>query len=122
MAAIIGEGGRWLVGRRPEHKRHGGLWEFPGGKMDHGESYLDAARRELAEELSLVAQSVGRCLLSVRDPGSRFVIDFVEVVVSGTAVPHEHSEIGWFTLDELRELPFAPADREFVDWLAAQSD
>jgi 8-oxo-dGTP pyrophosphatase MutT (NUDIX family) len=122
VAAVIDGGGRWLVGRRPERKRHGGLWEFPGGKVKPGESYLAAARRELDEELSLTAESAGRCVLSVRDPGSHFVIDFVEVVVSGDAQAHEHSEIGWFTLDELRSLPLAPADRTFVDWLTAQSD
>ena len=37
VAAIIQRDGRFLVGRRPAHKRHGGLWEFPGGKVDEGE-------------------------------------------------------------------------------------
>ena len=50
MAAVIERDGKLLVCRRPGHKRHGGLWEFPGGKLEPGETIVDAARRELDEE------------------------------------------------------------------------
>ena len=53
LAAVIWEGDSVLICQRPPHKRHGGLWEFPGGKVRPGESRLDAARRELWEELNL---------------------------------------------------------------------
>ncbi|MCK7504065.1 MAG: NUDIX domain-containing protein [Desulfobacterales bacterium] len=57
IAAVIRRDGRYLVGRRPDGKRHGGLWEFPGGKVDPGESRLEAAHRELGEELGMQALS-----------------------------------------------------------------
>ena len=60
VAAVIRRGDTLLVGRRPEAKRHGGMWEFPGGKIDPGETPEDAARRELAEELALSVTAVGR--------------------------------------------------------------
>jgi len=67
IAAVIVRGGRYLVGQRPDGKRHGGLWEFPGGKLDPGETLLHAARRELGEELGMGAVSVGEILYSASD-------------------------------------------------------
>ncbi|MCH7532833.1 MAG: (deoxy)nucleoside triphosphate pyrophosphohydrolase [Gemmatimonadetes bacterium] len=114
VAAVVRRGGRYLVGRRPAHKRHGGLWEFPGGKVDAGESMLEAARRELAEELSVSTNGIGRTLFSSRDGDTPFEIHFVEVEIEGEPVPHEHSEVAWFTPSELGRLPLAPADAAFV--------
>lgn len=114
IAAVVKREHRYLLGRRPEGKRHGGLWEFPGGKLHDGEDLLGAARRELGEELALGVRRVGRELFRSRDPGSPFLIRFVEVVVEGTPRPLEHSEVGWFSPAELAELELAPADALFV--------
>ena len=114
VAAVIEREGRYLLGRRPAHKRHGDLWEFPGGKMEEGEDYLSAARRELREELGLTAQAVGKELFRAADDGSPFVIHFVEVEADGTPAPLEHSEVGWFTVEQLITLPLAPSDARFV--------
>ena len=86
VAAVVLRDGRYLVGRRPAHKRHGGLWEFPGGKVDVGESMLEAARRELAEELSVSTNGIGRTLFSSRDGDAPFVIHFVEVEIDGDPI------------------------------------
>jgi len=111
---------RYLVGRRPEHKRHGGLWEFPGGKVLEGESRLDATRRELSEELGLEVVGLGPLLLAVDDPGSRYRIEFVEVETVGEPTAHEHSSLAWLTPGELGSLTLAPADARFVVWLTSQ--
>ena len=117
IAAVIHRDGRYLVGRRPVEKRHGGLWEFPGGKVDAGESWLEAVHRELAEELDMGATATGALLLSVHDDGSPFVIHFLEVEATGEPTPLEHSAVGWYTPDEMAELPLAPADARFVSRL-----
>lgn len=114
LAAVIQDLGRYLVCRRPLHKRHGGLWEFPGGKLEPSESDLDAARRELHEELDLDVTGVGRELLAVHDPGSPFLIAFIEVTVQGTPTCHEHLELRWCTPAELVLLNLAPTDRRFA--------
>ena len=110
IAAVIQRGDKYLLGQRPESKRHGGLWEFPGGKVHDGESRLEAIRRELAEELALKVVRIERLLLSVVDKGSPYVIEFVETIIEGTPIPYEHSEIAWLTIGELDELRLAPAD------------
>lgn len=117
VAAVVERDGRYLLGLRPEGKRHAGMWEFPGGKIDPGEDAAEAARRELAEELSLVVRGVGPRTRSFDDGTSPFVIDFYPVQVDGEPIVHEHAEIGWFTPEELEALPLAPADRAFADWL-----
>ncbi len=115
VAAVIQREKRFLVGRRPEHKRHGGLWEFPGGKIDAEETDFEAIRRELAEELDLEAMAVGKVVFESQDPESPFLIRFIEVKVRGEPRAIEHSEIGWFEPGELARLPLAPSDARFVE-------
>jgi mutator protein MutT len=121
VAAVVRRGDRYLLARRPEHKRHGGLWEFPGGKVRNGESRLDAARRELAEELDLEVVALGACLRTIRDHGSPFVIEFIETRAEGPPIAREHTEVGWFALDELAALELAPADAYFVASLSQEA-
>ena len=120
VAAVVQRASGYLVCRRPAHKRHGGLWEFPGGKVREGETHSDAIRRELLEELELEAVTVGGVLFTASDEGAPFVIDFVHTVARGIAVLHEHSELGWFTAEELVGLALAPADARFVASLAGR--
>lgn len=119
LAAVIHRDGRYLVCQRPAHKRHGGLWEFPGGKLEPGESLLHAANRELREELGVTAIEVSEPLFSIADPGSPFLIQFVPAVISGEPTCLEHADLRWAPLDELPGLPLAPSDRKFVEFLVA---
>jgi 8-oxo-dGTP diphosphatase len=119
VAAVIRRGGRVFLGQRPGHKRHGGHWEFPGGKVHSGESLEDAVARELREELSLAVVSVGEVLAKLEDPGSPFRIHFVAVEAAGEPRPVEHTTVGWYTPTELLGLPLAPADRGFAATLLA---
>jgi mutator protein MutT len=115
LAAVLRHDNHYLVCQRPAHKRHGGLWEFPGGKLEAGETNLDAARGELNEELEVVA--VAPPLFSVADPGSEFIIEFVPTTIRGEPTCLEHSELKWLPLNELPALALAPSDRSFVEFL-----
>ncbi|MGH7627864.1 MAG: (deoxy)nucleoside triphosphate pyrophosphohydrolase [Gemmatimonadales bacterium] len=114
LAAVVERGGRYLVCRRSAQKRHGGLWEFPGGKLQSGESLADGLRRELLEELGVEAELGGEPLLEVEDPGSAYLIVFVPARLAGEPVCLEHDALCWAGLDELMTLPLAPSDRRFV--------
>ncbi len=120
LAAVVRDGGRYLICQRPAHKRHGGLWEFPGGKLEPDESLHDAARREMREELGVAVRGVGETLLAVADAGSPFVIEFVPVEIEGAPVCLEHSALEWRELEELRERELAPSDRLFVEFLLTE--
>ena len=115
LAAVIQQNDRLLVCQRPRHKRHGGLWEFPGGKVKEGESDLEAARRELLEELDVHVTEVGPVERSVMDPGSDFVIDFLPVRIQGEPRCLEHEALAWEEEGRLPEYDLAPSDRRYVE-------
>ena len=117
LAAVIRDGDRYLVCRRPAGKRHGGRWEFPGGKIQAGESRSQAAARELREELDLRLVSLGETVCSHRDPESPFLVHFMEATVEGSPTALEHEELRWVTAEELESLSLAPTDRECADRL-----
>jgi 8-oxo-dGTP diphosphatase len=117
LAAVIRDGDRYLVCRRPAGKHHAGLWEFPGGKIQAGESRTEAAARELREELDVRLVNLGDSVSSHRDPDSPFLVHFVEATVEGSPRALEHEEMCWVTAAELQDLSLAPADRAFADSL-----
>jgi mutator protein MutT len=120
VACVISdESGRVLVGLRPAHKRHGGLWEFPGGKVRPGETLAEAADRELREELAVrVVSADDGAEYVAEDPGSPFRILFLRVRVDGTPSPTEHQALTWFDARRDPPLEFAPADLAYVRFLA----
>ena len=89
--------------------------------MEPDEDVLEAARRELDEELGLEVESVGELIRSVSDDDSPFVIEFYPVSVRGTPVAREHSEVGWFRRADAVKLPLAPADRIFAEGLTTRA-
>ena len=120
IAAVISRGDELLVCQRPLEKRHGGLWEFPGGKCEPGESDADAARRELREELGVEVIEVGDEEFVIADPDSPFLIVFVPVRIAGDPTCHEHIALRWGRPSELADLPLAPSDRRYIDQRSAE--
>ena len=115
VAAVMKRGEKILLCRRPPNKAHGGLWEFPGGKCEAGESDAETIRRELHEELGLIdAKPLGPPLFEHHEPGSPLVIAFIPVASSGIPRPIEHSEIRWLNPTAIHTLELAPSDAAFV--------
>jgi mutator protein MutT len=120
IAAVVARDDRVLVCQRPLTKRHGGLWEFPGGKLEAGETDFDAAFRELREELDVRVTAVSQEEFAIVDPGSAFLIAFVRAVVDGEPVAREHLALRWGTLLDIQQLPLAPSDRRYVEWRVSE--
>jgi mutator protein MutT len=114
VAAVLCCDGKYLVCRRNAVKHHGGLWEFPGGKVQHGEDFEAALARELAEELDLDLTKVGETLYSGSEVDSQYLIHFIVCEAGGSPKSLEHEEIVWLEAHELAALDFAPVDAEFV--------
>jgi mutator protein MutT len=117
VACVLSRGREFLVCQRPLSKHHGGLWEFPGGKVEPGETYEAAARRELKEELGVELISASEIDFSAADSDSSYVIAFMPVSVRGAPSCTEHIAIRWCMPTELASLPLAPSDRRYVEHL-----
>lgn len=117
VAAVIERDQRVLICQRPEGKQHGGLWEFPGGKVHADESIPEAVARELAEELAVQTLEVGDVLFSRVDQRSGFEILFLRAFIQGEPVALEHSALAWCELGELLSYPLAPSDHAFASFL-----
>ena len=117
VALVDGEG-RVLVARRPEGKSMAGLWEFPGGKVEPGETPEAALIRELAEELGIdVAASCLAPLTFASHAYERFHLLMPLYVCrrwKGVVTPREHDELRWVRAAQLGELPMPPADRPLI--------
>ena len=119
VAAVIRRGDRLLVCQRPVTKRHGGLWEFPGGKCEPGESDHDAIGRELQEELGVVVVGVAAPLMVIADLDSPYDIVFLPTRIAGEPRALEHEALTWGSPVVLAALPLAPSDARFVASLVA---
>jgi 8-oxo-dGTP diphosphatase len=117
VAALIQDDqGRYLITRRRGGSHLAGMWEFPGGKREPGESLEEALRRELIEELSATF-SVGEKVETVRWPYAErtVVLHFYRCrFESGTIEPREQQAMEWVEPARLAELEFPPADRELI--------
>jgi 8-oxo-dGTP diphosphatase len=121
-AALIVRGGEILIGQRRPNQPMALKWEFPGGKIEQGESPQQALARELEEELGIQA-TIGPFVTHIRHNyrhGGAVDLQFFAVSeFFGEIVNHIYHEFRWVRLEELSGYEFLAADRELIRDLAA---
>ena len=115
VAAVIERDDAFLLTLRPSGTHLEGHWEFPGGKVHVSETHVEALRRELFEELDIVAQ-VGDVLHQVTHAYPEKVVElhFYRCGFDGVPKPMMGQEMRWVPRAELAALPFPEADRDLV--------
>ncbi len=119
VAALIWNGGKFLICRRPPQKARGNLWEFVGGKVESGETEEQALIRECREELAVVLR-VGAKFMDVVYQYPDLAIHLTlyhTVITEGIPQKLEHTDMRWITPAEAGAYEFCPADRVFLDSL-----
>ncbi len=119
-AGIVERDGRILITRRLAGHL-AGLWEFPGGKVEPGETIEACLTRELEEELGLLATVNEKVLATTHDyPDRRVELHFLRCHTTSEPEPRLGQEMRWATRQELGELPFPPADSELIEILTGE--
>lgn len=121
-AAVLEREGQILIARRRAGKHLAGKWEFPGGKIEEGESAEECLRRELREEFSIEAQ-IGDFLASrvhVYPEKAIELLAFQARYCGGEFVLSCHDAICWVTPEQLRDYDFAEADHFILDLLVSK--
>ncbi|GAA4593112.1 NUDIX domain-containing protein [Actinoplanes octamycinicus] len=113
---MIIERGRVLACQRSSPPEAAGKWEFPGGKVERGETERQALARECVEELGITVEVGDRVGPDVPLAHGRAVLRVYAVEVLGGGVPEalEHSALRWLTVDQLDSVPWLPADVPIV--------
>lgn len=121
-AALFDAHGRILLAQRPEGKQLAGLWEFPGGKLEPGETPEAALVRELDEELSIRVNETSLeplTFASFTYPAFHLLMPLYGCRSwSGSIQPREGQATAWVEATRLRDYPAPPADIPLFDWLA----
>jgi A/G-specific adenine glycosylase len=122
-AAVIRSGEKILITQRPEKGLLGGLWEFPGGKKEPGESLEQCLKREIQEELNIEIK-VGERFIQVRHAYTHFRITlhcFFCRKLKGRILPLGVTDFRWVFPEELERFPFPRADQKVIEYLNEQS-
>ncbi|MHC4945788.1 MAG: (deoxy)nucleoside triphosphate pyrophosphohydrolase [Planctomycetota bacterium] len=118
-AAIIEKQGCFLVALRPLGDRNGGLWEFPGGKIEPGETAEACLAREIREELGIEIEVRDLLITSthVQDGEPIEIMAFEAAWLSGELEPCEHAALRWIEPDHFDEIALSPADIPIAEFL-----
>lgn len=116
VGVIVNTDGKILIAKRPQTAHQGGLWEFPGGKVDAGETIERALARELSEELAIdVIES--RPLIQIRHhyPDKSVLLDVHKVThFKGEPIGNEGQPVQWVAADSLKDFQFPEANRPII--------
>jgi 8-oxo-dGTP diphosphatase len=119
VGAAIVRAGRVLAARRTAPASAAGRWEFPGGKVEPGETDASSLVREVEEELG-VRVRVERWLQGEEPIGERYRLRVaLATLVEGEPAPAEHDQVRWLAADELDDVAWLDADRPFLTELSA---
>lgn len=123
VAALIWDGGRFMICRRPAYKARPLLWEYVGGKVEPGETRQEALIRECREELDVTVK-VGDVFMEVvheyPDITIRLTLFHAEIA-EGTPKLLEHVDLRWILPEEIPDYEFCPADKDINDRIAAEA-
>ncbi|CAM3284856.1 8-oxo-dGTP diphosphatase MutT [Asticcacaulis taihuensis] len=120
-AALVDSDGRVLIAQRPEGKQLAGLWEFPGGKVEPGETPETALIRELEEELGIVVKQA--CLAPFVFASHTYETFHLLMPLylirrwEGEPESKEHKALKWVRPNDMGQYPMPPADDPLVAWL-----
>ena len=123
VAVITDDQGKILIDRRKQEGLLGGLWEFPGGKIEPGESFEECVVREIQEELGIEIAVRDR-LITIDHAYTHFKVTlnvFNCTHLSGDPQPIECDEVKWVTLDEIDEYPFPKANGQIIEAMKTQA-
>ncbi|NNM60024.1 MAG: 8-oxo-dGTP diphosphatase MutT [Legionellales bacterium] len=119
VGVVVNSAGEFLVAQRPEGKPFAGCWEFPGGKVEQGESILEALIRELEEEINLTPTRFEPFMMIEQIVSNKcFLLDtWLVSAYSGTPNANEGQVLKWVSLTELKNLTFPPANHQIIEKL-----
>lgn len=123
VAVITDDQGNILIDRRKQEGLLGGLWEFPGGKIEPDETVEACVSREIKEELDIEIE-VGSHLITIEHTYTHFKVTlnvFNCKYLSGDPKPLESDEVKWVTLDEIDQYPFPKANSQIIDAIKKQA-
>jgi mutator protein MutT len=110
VAAVIFDGPKVLLTRRGPGRAHAGFWEFPGGKVEPGETHQEALAREIFEELALEIKVSG--LLAVARDQTIELSAYRAEVLSGTPELRDHDRLEWMLPTQIALMPMPPLDHQ----------
>ncbi|MBT8149183.1 MAG: 8-oxo-dGTP diphosphatase MutT [Gammaproteobacteria bacterium] len=116
VGVVLNDKVQVLLARRAQHLHQGGLWEFPGGKLEPGESVEQALVRELREELAINAEAFAPFLKIAHDYGDKQVLLDVWLVDRFTGSPAgvEGQQVRWSNIADLDKFDFPAANAEII--------
>jgi mutator protein MutT len=123
VAAIIRNDGKILITKRRDNVHLANLWEFPGGKVEAGESLEGALQREILEEIGIKIRVNSEFLIIDHDYPTKSVrLHFFDCsVLEGVPSPLDVADLRWVTPENLDDYEFPPADGQLISKLRARS-